>query len=212
MAAWRILAGVAALAGYAWLSHWLMVHMPAGPWTVMLLFGPLLLAIAFTGWQRRHLPTVAAAAALAVGVAWVVARGGVQDVSRLYVLQHAAIHAVLGWTFAFTLRPGATPLISLMAQTVHEHFTPALAAYTRWLTGVWALYFAAMIAVSLAIYAFAPWPWWSFYCNLLTPLAAVALFVGEHVIRYRRHPDFERITLAGALRAWQARVAAQSAR
>jgi len=212
MPAWRVLAGVTALAGYAWLSHWLMVHMPAQPWTVAALFGPLLLAIAFTGWQRGHAPTLAFAALMAGAIGWVVARGGVEDVSRLYVLQHAAIHAVLGWTFVFTLRPGATPLISLMAQTVHEHFTPALAAYTRWLTGVWAAYFGLMIVVSLAIYALAPWPWWSFYCNLLTPLAAVGLFVGEHVMRYRRHPDFERITLAGALRAWQARLAATTAR
>ncbi len=208
MPAWRILAGVAALGGYAWLSHWLMVHAPAQPWTVAARFGPLLVAVAVAGWKRRHRPTLAAAAAAAGAIAVVVARGGVDDVSRLYVLQHGAIHAVLGWTFGMTLRPGATPLISLLARSVHEQVPPALADYTRWLTGLWTVFFFAMIGVSLAIYAFAPWPWWSFFCNVLTPLAAVGLFAGEHAVRYRRHPEFERITLARALRAWQAHAAA----
>jgi hypothetical protein len=67
-------------------------------------------------------------------------------------------------------------------------------AYTRALTQLWCAYFLAMIGVSLALYALAPWPWWSLYCNVFTPLAAVAFFAGEYAWRWWRHPEFEFIS------------------
>ncbi len=207
MSGWRIAALVLALAGYAVLSHRLMSDMPERAWTVAALFGPLLAGVALGGWKRRHAPTLVACAAGVVLLAVVVARGGVADAKRLYVLQHAAIHAVLAWTFAMTLRPGATPLITAVARRVHERFTPAMQAYTRRLTALWVGYFVAMIGVSLAIYALAPWPWWSLYCNLLTPLAAGALFVADFAWRRWRHPEFEPVSIAHAIRAYRAQTA-----
>lgn len=200
---WRAAAVVAACAAYALASHWMMVHAAGQPWAVAVIFGPLVLAVGAAAWQMRH-PALLAACVGGVGLlAVVVARGGVADVNRLYVLQHAGIHAALALSFGSSLRAGATPLISAMARSVHRHFTPPLQAYTRWLTGVWAGYFAAMVAASLAIYALAPWPWWSLFANVLTPLSAVALFVIEHVLRYRRHPDFERVSLRTAIDAYR---------
>jgi len=207
MGRWRAVAVVTALVLYALASHALMVHAPAEPWTVGALFGPLLVVLTVGGWKRRHAPTLVACAGLTALLAAICARGGI-DVNRLYVLQHAAIHLVLGATFAFSLRPGSKPLITAMAERVHEQFPPPMRAYTRRLTALWAVYFGAMIVVSLLIYALAPWSWWSFYCNLVTPLSAALFFVGEHVVRYRRHPDFERVSLAGAARAWRAQRAA----
>jgi uncharacterized membrane protein len=154
-------------------------------------------------------------AACGAGVAvllWVVARGGVADANRLYVLQHGGIHLALAWAFGSTLRSGSTPLISALAASVHEHFTPAMQAYTRWLTGLWTVYFIGMVAVSALIYALAPWPWWSLYCNVLTPLAAVGLFLVEHVLRYRRHPDFERVSLRAAVNAYRRHSAGADAK
>ncbi|MDO9073192.1 MAG: hypothetical protein Q7U73_07985 [Rubrivivax sp.] len=202
---WRIVATAAALTAYALLSYALMAYAPDQPWSVAALFGPVLVAVTIGGWVRRHVPTLLGCAAAVVFLAWVVARGGGAEVNRLYVLQHAAVNASLGLAFAATLRPGATPLITLMAERIHDVFTPAMRAYTRWLTGVWVGYFGAMIAVSMVLYALAPWPWWSFFCNVMTPLAGVSLFVGEYVIRYRRHPEFERASLAQALKAYRAR-------
>lgn len=205
MGAWRIAAALAGLGGYALLSHALMVHWPAHPWTVAALFGPLLAGIAVGGWVRRHLPTLAFCAAAAVVIAVVVAKGGVADVQLLYVLQHGAIHLVFGWTFAITLREGAKPLITALAERVHEHVSPAQRVYTRGLTAAWAAYFFGMVAVSLAIYALAPWSWWSFYCNLLTPAAAGLFAVVELAFRRWRHPEFEPVSIARAMQAWQTR-------
>lgn len=200
---WRVVAAAAALAGYAFLSYALMAWWPERPWTVAALFGPLIVAMAAGGLARRHVPTLAACAALLALVVWVARAGGV-DLNRLYVLQHAALHAVLAWTFGLTLRRGATPLITLLAERIHEVFTPEMRAYTRWLTQLWVVYFLGMIGLSLLIYLLAPWPWWSFFCNLFTPASALALFVGEYIVRYRRHPDFERATLAQAVKAYRA--------
>ena len=197
------LLALAAFAGYAALSNWLMVNAASEPWAVAVLFGPLLLAVAGAAWQRKQ-TLVLAACALGVAVlVAVVLRGGVADANRLYVLQHGGIHLALAWAFGSTLRAGSTPLISALAATVHENFTPAMQAYTRWLTGLWTAYFIGMVLVSVLIYALAPWPWWSLYCNVLTPLLAVGLFVVEHGLRYRRHPDFERVSLRAALGAYR---------
>jgi uncharacterized membrane protein len=136
-------------------------------------------------------------------LAAVVMRGGVRQMNLLYVLQHAGIHLALALTFGVTLRAGATPLISGLAATVHQQFTPAMQAYTRWLTGLWCAYFVGMVVLSVAIYWLAPWSWWSFFCNLLTPVFAVLLFVVEHLLRYWRHPEFERVSMRSAWQAYQ---------
>lgn len=203
MPSWRFVAAAAALAAYALLSHLLMTHAPDRPWSVAALFAPVLVALGVAGWRRRHGLSLAACALLAAALVTVVVRGGGVDVNRLYVLQHATVHAALAWFFGMTLRDGATPLITALAERVHEHFTPAMRDYTRWLTGLWVAYFVGMIAVSALVYALAPWSWWSLFCNLLTPLAAVGLFVGEHLVRHWRHPEFERVSLGRAVRAYR---------
>lgn len=204
---WRAVAVVTALVAYALLSNVLMVQAAHGAWTVALLFGPLVLAIAALGWQRRQWLTLAACAVLLAVLAAVVWRGGVQDAQRLYVLQHGAIHLALAWSFGLTLRGQATPLITGLAQGVHtrlgQAFTPAMAHYTRGLTALWAGYFLAMVGVSALLYATAPWPLWSLFCTVLTPLSALALFVAEHVWRYHRHPEFPRVSMQAAFSAYQ---------
>ena len=196
-----------ALLAYALLSNWLMVHMAQEPWTLALLFGPLLLAVGGVGWAKRQWLTLVACAALLAVLIAVVLRGGVADAQRLYVLQHGAIHLALAWTFGMTLRQGEKPFITGLAEGLHgrlgQIFTPALARYTRGVTALWAGYFGAMVLVSAALYALAPWPWWSLYCTVFTPLSAAALFVTEYLWRYQRHPDFPRVTMRAAFDAYQ---------
>lgn len=199
------MATASALAAYAIASHLLMVHAPDRPWSVAALFGPLWAAVALSGWQRRHGPTLALVAAAFAAAVVVVARGGVEDIHLMYVLQHGGIHVALAWAFGHTLREGRVPLITAVAARVHDSLTPAMHAYTRWLTQLWAAYFVAMLAVSVPLYLWAPWPWWSLFCNVLTPLAVVVLFVGEHLWRRWRHPEFERVKLLRAVQAFRQR-------
>jgi uncharacterized membrane protein len=214
--AWRIAAVVALLSGYALLSHALMVHAAPAPYTVALLFGPLLVAIGAVGWRQRQWITLAACAALLLVLAVVVWRGHTLNAQRLYVLQHGAIHLALAWGFALTLRHGHKALITLLAEGVHgklgQTFTPEMAHYTRTLTQLWATYFVLMVAVSALVYWRASWEWWSFYCTVFTPLAAVGLFVGEHLWRCWAHPEFPRVSMRAAFEAYQRHNARGAAR
>jgi uncharacterized membrane protein len=202
---WRLAGTGAALGAYAIASHLLMVHAADRAWSVAALLGPLWAAVAVGGWLRRHGPTLVACALAAALVAAVAARGGSGDIHLMYVLQHGGIHAALAWVFGLTLREGRVPLITALAERVHDTVTPPMRRYTRWLTQLWTAYFVAMIGASLALYTLAPWPWWSLFCNVVTPLAAVALFVGEHAWRRLAHPEFERVSLVRVLQAYRHR-------
>jgi uncharacterized membrane protein len=205
MSSWRVAAVLGLVAAYAVASHLLMTHASNHPWTVAALFGPLLAAAAFSGWRMRQPRVLLGCAVALVILVGAVARGGVDDVNRLYVLQHAGIHLALAFTFGITLRAGATPLIVAMGEKVHREFTAEMRAYARRLTFAWVVYFIGMVVVSLIVYALAPWLWWSLFCNLITPLAAVGFFVGEHVWRHWRHPHFEPVSLRAAWDAYQRR-------
>lgn len=188
-------------AAYAGGSHWLMLHAANSPWAVAVLLGPLLSMAAAFAWRARQWHTVAGVAAAFAALAAVVARGGVDDVNKLYVLQHAGLHAALGITFGATLRQPLS-LIGKLASRVHA-LTPDMVRYTRNVTVAWVLYFFGMAALSLAVYGLAPWSAWSLLANVLTPIAMGLLFVGEYLLRYRLHPEFERTTLMDTVRAWR---------
>ena len=206
MAPWGMAAAGLGLAAYSLLSWGLMAWAPDRAWTVLALFGPVLAALTLAGLQQRHLPSLAGCAALAVMLVVVWRRGGV-DVNRLYVLQHAVMHALLAGTFALTLRPGQKALITAMAERVHpEALPPGVQVYTRQITLAWLLFFVGMIVLSLVIYATAPWPWWSFFCTVLTPALAIAAFVGEYGYRRWAHPEFERVSMQRAVQAWRTRA------
>jgi uncharacterized membrane protein len=203
MTGWRVAVALALVAAYAVASHLLMTHASNHPWTVAALFGPLLAAAVWSGWRARQPRLLLGCAVALIVLVTVVARGGVDDVNRLYVLQHAGIHLALAFTFGITLRAGSTPLIVAMGEKVHRVFTAEMRAYARRLTFAWVVYFIGMVVVSLAVYALTPWSWWSFFCNLITPAAAVGFFVAEHVYRYLRHPHFEPVSLRAAWDAYQ---------
>jgi uncharacterized membrane protein len=92
---------------------------------------------------------------------------------------------VLGWLaffFGRTLRAGHVPLIERIARVRDPGLTPALCRYTRRLTGIWSVYF--LVAALLSSSAKLPF-WWT---SALVWLGAIALFVGEHVLRPRFFP------------------------
>lgn len=195
-----------AVVAYGAMAHWLMVHLATSSWALLLLLGPLLLSFAAWALANRRWGVVGFAA-LGLLMAWWA--GAVQDVNRLYVLQHAGIHAALAVAFALSLRAGSLPLITRVALRVHGgQMPPAKHVYTRHVTVAWTVYFASMVIASLALYAWAPWSWWSLFANLLTPLSLVLAIVGEWRLRYWLHPEFERVPIATALRAFRETPAA----
>ncbi len=201
----------ALLVAAVWLaaSYALMAFAPGCAWNGAVIVGPMLGSFALYAWQQRWWWAAVAGFAGVVALVWAGLAQVALPMPWLYVAQHAVIHLALAALFALTLRPGRMPLITRLAEPVHgDRFTAAMAAYTRVLTAVWAGYFAAMAAVSLLLFAFAPFGWWAAFANFGTPLSLVALFVGEHVLRYQLHPEFDRATIADAIGAWKKRQAA----
>jgi len=198
----RVFALAAFAVAYVLGSHWLMTGAPASPWNPVIVVGPMLAAVAVVAWQRRH-RLLAALPALAVTVLVVQAwRGHDLPVGSIYVCQHVAIHLLLALAFGLTLQGGRDSLVTALARRVHGTLTPAMVAYSRKVTLVWTGYFITMAALSVVLYAVAPFDVWAAFANLVTPLAILAMFIGEYVVRYRLHPEFERATLAQAVRAY----------
>jgi uncharacterized membrane protein len=197
----RLLLVLALGAGYALVSLWLMIRMPGSLLALLVVLGPMT-GLALLGLWRRGTRLPALLLALLAGaLAFVALRGDVNGFSPnlLYLLQHAGIHAVLAAGFGATLFGGAVPLITRLAARLHP-LGAVERAYTRRVTAVWTLYFATMVVVSVLLFA-ASFTAWSWFANVATPLSALALFGGEHLLRYRLHPEFERVTMAAA---WQA--------
>ncbi|HEX4510528.1 MAG TPA: hypothetical protein VH328_10625 [Burkholderiaceae bacterium] len=195
-------AGVAAYAGASYVS---MAEMPDAPWTAGALLGPLALALLALAWRSgRPLPIAGALACFGLLAASIV-RGTVH-VETLYVLQHVGVHLVLGAAFAASLR-GPESLIARIAARVHP-LTPDMRRYTRRVTQAWVAYFGGMALVSVGVWVCASWATWSALASFGTPIAVCTLFLGEYLLRYRLHPEFDRVSLRDTLRAWQRRSAA----
>lgn len=201
MQARYVLAAAASLA-YVAGSQWLMTSAPPSAWNPVALLAPMLVLVGVWAWRaHQRLLSLGALVVIAV-LALRAARGAEMAAEPLYLAQHVAIHACLALWFGTTLRPGLTPLITGLAARVHRQLTPAMRAYTRNVTLAWTIYFVLMGVVSLLLYALAPFDTWATFANLLTPLAVALMFAGEYLLRYRLHPDFERVSMLDAVRAY----------
>ena len=191
--------GLAYLVG----THWLMTSASPSPWNAVALLTPMLAAIAVPAWRARQRARCVLALA-AIGLLCAQAALGVQvPAPLLYLGQHVAVHLMLALWFASTLRAGSQALITGLAARVHTRMPPSMVAYTRNVTRAWVVYFIAMALASLALYAFASFDAWALFANLGTPLSLVAMFGGEWLLRYRLHPEFERSSVADAIRAYR---------
>ena len=204
MGARAVLVAAAGIA-YVAATHWLMTRAPASDWNAVVVIGPMLALAAWVAWQRGLLLLAGALLAGTAALAAAAWRGGGFAPASLYVSQHVVIHLLLALVFGMTLLGGREPLIVGLARRVHGRLTPQMAAYARKVTAAWALYFLAMAALSVLLFLQAPFETWAVFANLATPAAMVAMFIGEHLLRYRLHPEFERATLAQAMRAYSNR-------
>ena len=171
MALWRIALGLLAVAGYVALSHWLTVHAAAEAWSLAAFAAPLWIAGLLVALRARSTAGLVALGGVALIIALVVARGGIGDIQRLFLLQHAGVHVLLAALFARSLGTGRTPAITAVAQRVHRSLTPAMRTYCRRVTAAWLIYFTVMSLLSVAVHALFSLAAWSMLANVLTPLA-----------------------------------------
>ena len=193
-----------ALASVAYVlgSHWLMTRAHGSPWNVVGVLTPMLAAIAIGAWRSGQRWLGAGAALLIASLCAQAVLGVHVPEQVLYLSQHIGINLFLAIGFGSTLRAGHTPLITTMASRVHRHMPPAMVAYTHKVTLAWTLYFIAISAVSAVLYLAASFETWALFANLLSPVTVALMFAGEYLLRYRLHPEFERTTVADAIRSY----------
>lgn len=207
----RWMAAAAAALLYAGASHALMTGAQDSPWSLAIVLGPLVVLALAALWSNGQRVLATAGALLALLLAAQAAMGGAIPSRWLYLAQHAGVHLALAAWFGATLRRGTEPLVSALARRVHGGLTPEMARYTRRVTLAWTLYFFGMAVASLGLFATGEFAHWSLLANVLTPVFTAGFFVGEYLLRYRLHPEFERVTLQQALQAYRSRGGAAHA-
>ena len=200
----RIAAIAVASVAYVLGTHWLMTRAHESPWNVVGVLTPMLIAIAIGAWRAGQHRLGAGAAVGVAGLFGLALMHVNVSPQVLYLAQHVGVNLFLAAGFGSTLRAGRTSLITTMAARVHRNsLTPAMTIYTRKVTLAWTLYFIGMAIVSLALFALADFDTWAVFANLLTPLAVALMFAGEYLLRYRLHPEFERTSVADAIRSYR---------
>lgn len=188
--------------GYALLCHQLMTEPGHTPLALLVVLGPVAGLGLLSLWTSGQYLLASGGLLLAGLLGWLLQSERL-SVQWLYLLQHAGMHLALALWFGLTLRPGRRPLISALAQRVHGTLSAEMEVYTRHVTLAWVGYFVLITTASLGLFFSGRFAWWSLLANVLTPIAMVLMFVGEYLLRYRLHPEFERVSIGSAMRAWR---------
>lgn len=182
------------------LAYPLLVHLavvaqaPALQWLALqALFGAILANAERAPGPRAWLGW----AAFALATALLSVLGGGQ--LALYVPPVALLGLVL-WTFARSLRAGATPLVTRIAEAVRGPQPEPIRRYTRAVTWVWSVELAVLLALTLALTVAGPREWWSLVTNFLNYAAMGLTFLVEYGVRRVRFPGHDREGFVGYLR------------
>ena len=182
--------------GYALLMHY--SNLSGAPRTLgaVLALAPLLAVLMIGAWQTRWrwvlLPLLLGGTAALLVASWAQIE---QHFGWIYLWQQCAVYAALALAFGRSLLPGRIPLCTRWATIVHGTLPEEALRYTRAVTRMWTLFFAAVIVASLALYLLASRATWSLFSNFLVLPLAIVLFAAEYRLRRRALPNMRRATL-----------------
>jgi uncharacterized membrane protein len=197
----QLAAASALLAAYTGLSHYCNIHGIRGLGAVLALAPPLILGSSLL-WRSAP-PWMAGpltvAAALLLYYWWPQLE---KKFSMVYLLQECGMYGLLAFGFGRSLGPGDTALCTRLADRLHGPLTPRELRYTRQVTAVWAIFFAALTLAILSLYLFAPLAIWSLFVNFVAlPLVAL-MFVAEYAVRRQVLPDSDRRGILASVRVF----------
>ena len=148
-----------------------------GPRWVALGLAALALARAAFARERFWLAVAMAVALLAAASAWF-------DGWAPLKLYPVVVNLALLVAFAASLRRGPSA-IERLARLREPSLPPAAVAYTRRVTQVWCVFFAANAAISAATAVWADAAGWALYNGVVAYVAMGALMGGEWLVRRR---------------------------
>jgi len=195
-ARWRQLAGGVLLVSYALLVHYSNLGTAPPMLGAVLALAPLLLVL-FSWlyrlrWRGVALPLVLGACAWLLWRLWPQIE---QHFDWIYLCQQCALYAALAAAFGRTLLPAQVPLCTRWAALVHGPLSPETLRYTRAVTLLWTLFFAAVVAATVLLYLYARHSVWSLFVNFLILPAALLLFALEFLWRRRSLPQLAHASL-----------------
>jgi uncharacterized membrane protein len=176
--AWRAL-GVALFVAYPVTAHF------ARPAAALALLAALAAYVASSFLIKHPLRWMVAPAA--AGIAFL----ALPDAAWLLYAPPIAINLALCWLFGRTLVRGRVPLIARFAMMERGALSPELVSYTRTLTWLWTLLFAAAAAASLLLALSGNRDAWSLFTNLLNYLLVAVFFLGAFVYRRLRFRSYQ---------------------
>ena len=181
--------------GYQVLVHSVLVDDNAGPVRLALALIPLLALGVWIAKRARNKVVwtlLLFAVAATVGAVELQARSGLAAANAI---THTSFNLVMLGVFGRTLFGGREPLITGFARRFHGSLPADIEGYTRRVTWLWCVFFAAQLAISALLYLFAPLAAWSFFVNILSlPLVALT-FIAEYCYRVVRYRSFRHASL-----------------
>lgn len=199
--AWKALI-VLAFVAYQVLLHASVIGVQGGAIRVVLLWLPLMALAVWVVARARNKATWLAGL-FAAGVLIYLAENQEQlGLVAFSGISHATACLFLLWLFGRTLAPGTEALVTRISRRVHGALPGEMERFTRNLTLVWCVFFAAQLVASALLYEFASLEVWSAFVNLLNLPLLGLMFAGQWIYRNIRHPDFPRATTWQAIEAF----------
>lgn len=197
----KLAAGLVALSAYAGLSHYCNAS-PGAPRALGagLALAPALMLLLTAAWRLGGalvLGFAAVAALLLAGGTWPLIESHASLVS---LIDECTLYGALAFAFGRSLRAGATPLCTQIAERLHSPLGPQTLRYTRAITRAWTLFFAAITALILVLYRAAPQRGWSLFVNFGAPCLVALMFAAEYAVRVRTLEPRDRAGLIATLR------------
>lgn len=121
------------------------------------------------------------------------------DAILLYIVP---LGALLG-TFAYSLLPSRSPLISRVAQQVHGPLRADIARYTRYLTMFWAAFFALALLAPAVLAFTGPYGAWRWPLSGGTFGCAAGIMVIEACVRRLVIRNFDHVSLKETVSAFR---------
>lgn len=188
-------------------SFWVTTDHPPAMVSLILALGPVLVPFWSSLWKNSAV-RLWLILALALGTALTLWQAAflARHIAWFYFIQYMGIMLPLALAFGRTLNPNhGQALCSRLAQLIQPNDLSAPLLHHTWLvTWAWTIYFTGCAGLCVILFFGFPVATWSFFTDIITPLAMVTLFIAEWLIRRRRFPDVPTVSLLTTVQAWQA--------
>jgi uncharacterized membrane protein len=185
----QVLAGTALIVAYAVLSQYSSESPRARGLGAVLSLIPILLIIAVVAWRWRRSVVgalVALSTALLLYLFWPVFWPAFQKHYEWADLtQQVGAYGLVAVSFGRSLYGGRVPICTQIANSLRGVLAPAEIAYTRRATFAWAVFYAVLSALILALFFLAPLRVWSVFVNFATFGLIGLMALVDHFLRRR---------------------------